>query len=113
MSSNLIISLIIFAVLWFLIIWYCIKTEKISIKYSIIWFAAAIILFLVGAIPALLESISHFFGFLTISNLVIGIILSLLMIITLVLTTIVATQKNQIKMLIQEVSILKGKNNGK
>jgi hypothetical protein len=43
--------------------------------------------------------------------LIIGFLITLLMIITLVLTIIVTTQKKQIKLLIQEVSLLKSKEN--
>ena len=59
-----------------------------------------------------MEWIADGFGFETISNFVIGISITLLMIITLALTKIVTTQKNQIKILTQEVSMLKkNKNN--
>ena len=56
-----------------------------------------------------MEFIAESFGFTTISNLVVGIILSLLMFITLVLTHIVTKQKNQIKILTQEVALIKEK----
>lgn len=107
MSKTLTISLVIFSIIWFLIILRCVKKDRISIKYSLIWFLMALVLLLVGIIPNLIELASEFFGFLTISNMVIGIILSLLMFITLILTMIVTNQKMQIKNLIQEVSMLK------
>jgi hypothetical protein len=50
-------------------------------------------------------------GFSTISNLVIGIILVILLFITIALTVIVSGQKEKIRILIQEVSILKEKVN--
>ena len=108
MSNKLQIFLIIFSIIWVIILFRCIRKGKISVRYSMIWFLMALLLFLVGIIPGFLELIANFMGFLTISNLVIGIILTALMIITLVLTMIVTNQKTQIKNLVQEVSILKG-----
>lgn len=109
MSTNLIISLIFFAAIWLLIIIYGIRNKKITIKYSLCWFSAALIILLVGCFPGIINSINSLFGFEVVSNLVVGMLITLLMIITFILTTIVTKQKNQIKNLIQEVSILKSK----
>ena len=107
MSKSLQLFLIIFSIIWFIILYKCVRKGKISVRYSLIWFLMALILFIVGVIPGVLDILAKSIGFLTISNLVIGIILTLLMFITLVLTMIVTNQKTQIKNLIQEVSILK------
>lgn len=107
MSKELIIALIAFSIIWLFIILRCVRKEKISVRYSLVWFLMAITILFVGVFPGLMDFISDVFGFATISNLVIGIILTLLMFITLILTQIVTEQKNQIKILTQEVSMLK------
>lgn len=107
MSVKLRIALLIFSLIWFFIIFYLIKKDKLPVKYSLIWFTAIFVIFLISIIPSILELVTDVFGFTTLSNLVIGIILTLLLFITLVLTTIVAIQKKQIALLIQEVSMLK------
>lgn len=107
MSNVLIICLIIFSIVWFFIIFRLLKKGKISVKYSLTWFLMALLILLVGLFPKFMEFIANLFGFTTISNLVIGIILTLLMFITLVLTMIVTNQRTQIKNLTQEISILK------
>ena len=109
MSKSLVISLVIFSIIWFLIILKLIRHQKISIKYSMIWLFTSFIIFIVGVFPNIMGIFSNFFGFLTISNLVIGIILTLLLLITLILTIIVTNQKKQINVLIQEISIIKSK----
>ncbi len=113
MSKTLIIALIIFSIIWLIIILRDVKKGSISIKYSLIWLLMALILLLVGVFPSFMEYVAELFGFITISNLVIGIILSLLMLITLVLTHIVTKQKNQIRVLTQEVALIKEKVNKK
>ena len=113
MSKTLIIALIIFSILWLIIILRDVRKGTISIRYSLVWLLMAIILLLVGVFPSFMEFVAESFGFTTISNLVIGIILSLLMFITLVLTHIVTKQKNQIRVLTQEIALIKEKINRK
>ena len=109
MSKSLIIALIVFSIIWIFIILRSIRKGKLSIKYSLIWLLMALTILFVGIFPSFMEFVSELFGFITISNFVIGIIISLLMFITLVLTHIVTEQKNQIKTLTQEIGILKCK----
>lgn len=113
MSKTLIIALIAFSILWLIIILRDVRKGNISIKYSLIWLFMALVLLLVGVFPSFMVFVAESFGFTTISNLVIGIILSLLMFITLVLTHIVTKQKNQIRVLTQEVALIKEKINRK
>lgn len=109
MSVKLRIVLFIFSFVWFVIILGLIRKNKLPIKYSLVWILAIFIIFLIAVIPISLELFANAFGFLTISNLVIGILLTILLTITLVLTMIISRLKKQITLLIQEVSILKGK----
>lgn len=109
MSLGLSIILIVFAAAWIVALFIAIYMGKISIRYSIVWFFAALVLLFVGLFPGLMEWIAGVFRFGLISNLVVGILITLLMIITFVLTLWVTKQKKQINTLIQEVSILKSK----
>ena len=109
MSFKLRIVLLIFSIIWILAIFSLVKNKKISIKNSIIWYIAGFIIMIIALIPFILESIADLFGFLTMASLVIGIFITILLVITLRLTIIVSEQKEQIKTLIQEVSLLKGK----
>ena len=109
MEKSLILSLIVFSVIWLFIIFHYIKNGKISVKYSMIWFLVTLIIFLVALTPKFMWKIAKILGFTTISNMVIGVVLTLLLLVTFVLTMIVTNQKSQINSLIQEVSILKNK----
>lgn len=113
MSFKLRLVLLLFSLIWIFGIVSLIKKEKISIKNSILWFATGFLILIIALFPAILELISRLFGFLTMSNLVIGILISILLILILRLTIIVTEQKEQIRSLVQEVSILRGKVNKK
>ncbi len=109
MSLNLKISLIVFSLVWIGIIIYSIRHKKISVRYSLFWIFASLIIFLVGVFPQIVEFINELLGFEVISNLIVGLLITILMMITFILTIIVTKQKNQIKELIQEVSILESR----
>lgn len=110
MSFNLRASLLIFSIIWFLLIIGYIRKNKLPVRYSLVWISVIFVVFLIAIVPQILEFIASCFGFMTISNMVIGIILTLLLIITLALTIIISKQRKQIILLIQEVSMLKRKN---
>ena len=109
MSLNLRVLLILFSISLFILILNFLSKNKIPIRYSLFWIISSILIFIVGAFPEFVGMFTSIVGFETTSNFVIGIILSMLLVITLILTIIVSKQKKQIKLLIQEVSLLKRK----
>ena len=61
-------------------------------------------------IPGFLEYLTHLFGFINASNMIFSIFIALLVVLTIVLTMIVSSQDKKIRTLIQEISLLKDKN---
>lgn len=109
MSISLKIVSISFILLLIIMILHLLKKDKIIIKYSIAWLIPCIILLFFTIIPGFLSWTTKILGFQTASNMVIAMLIALLMMISIVLTVIVSNQKNQIRVLIQEVSLLKEK----
>ncbi len=109
MSLHLRFILIFFSISLILIIMQLIRKDYLPIKYSLFWFSASLLIFLVGLVPDFIGMITSMMGFETTSNMVIGIILGIILFITLLLTIIISRQKKTIQLLIQEVSILKNK----
>ena len=109
MSDNLRILLVIFSLSLFILVLNFLSKNKIPIRYSLFWIISSILIFIVGAFPDFIGMFTSIVGFETTSNFVIGIILSMLLVITMILTIIVSKQKKQIKLLIQEVSMIKRK----
>jgi len=107
MSLNLRILLFVFSLVSFFITFTLLKKEKIPVKYSLVWLLSFFVIFIVSLFPNSLKNITSFIGFQTTSNLVVGIILTLLLIITMVLTIIVSKQNKKINLLVQEISLLK------
>ena len=113
MSDNLRILLVIFSLFLFAITLNLISKNKIPIRYSLFWIFSSLLILIVGAFPGFVNIFTKLVGFETTSNLVIGIILLLLLFITLLLTVIVSGQQKKIKLLIQEISIIKSEKGGK
>lgn len=109
MSLELTISSIIFLLLIIFVILVLVKKEKISIKYSFVWLLPCILLLIFTLVPGFLNFITNVLGFQTASNMIFALLIVFLMIITIALTVIVSNQKNKIRLLIQEVSMLKDK----
>ena len=109
MSSSLRLWVFIVALIIILVIVQILRKGRVPIKYSLLWFISASIIMLVAVFPNILNFMANLMGFKTISNMVIGIMLVILLFITMSLTIIVSGQKEKITLLIQEVSILKRK----
>lgn len=109
MSLNLIITLVCVSLFLIILTTYFLKKGRIPEKYSLLWYVFSLIIMLVGIFPNLFGIVSSTLGFQTISNLIIGIIIFLLMLLNMALTIMIAGQKKKNTLLIQEISILKQK----
>lgn len=109
MSSNLIFLLILISCLMYLTVFIAFLRGRMPLKYTLVWLIPATILLLAAIVPMVLEEISRITGMFVVSNLVIGILFVILILICFALTIIVSGQDTKIKLLIQEISILKAK----
>ena len=107
MSLNLIIVATIFILSIIIFILYFIKKDKIKVKYAVLWILLFGPLFIFLLIPGLLELFTLLLGFQMSSNMIFSLLLSVLVIINISLTGIVSSQDKKIRLLIQEVSMLK------
>ncbi len=109
MSINLRLGLIIVSLFILLFVCLILRKRKIPVKYSLVWIFSSLLILLISLVPDLFASIANFLGFITMSNMVIGLFIFVLLMITIILTVIVSDQRKKITLLIQEVSILKSK----
>ena len=109
MSKSLTITLILVSIFLIILTTHVLKKGRIPEKYSLLWYAFALVILLVGVFPNIFDSISKTLGFEVMSNLIIAVIIGSLLLLTMALTVMIAGQKKKTTMLIQEVSILKSK----
>ena len=113
MSVSLIVTSILFSLFIITFILVLLRKRKISIKYSLIWLLLFVVLLIATLFPKFLIWITHILGFTTASNMVFSLIIGVLVLISIALTVIVSIQDRKIRLLIQEVSILKEYKDGK
>lgn len=109
MANNLRILLVLFSIGLFAITFTLIYRKKIPINISLFWLLSALIIMILGIFPNFINFFTKIVGFETTSNFIIGIILTILLLNTLLLTIVINEQNKKITLLIQEVSILKEK----
>ena len=106
MSGSLRLYVIIVGIVLFIITAGILKKGRIPVKYSFVWFLASIIIIFIGLIPGVLSFFSNALGFEAPANMIIGVFIFTLLLITMALTIIVSGQKKKTTLLIQEISIL-------
>ena len=104
---ELVVTLIIFALIFILYVWHRVIKRNLSIKYALLWLVFCIAMVIAILIPDVLKIICDFIGINTVSNFIFLIGFGILLFITFVLTEIVSTQKNKITALAQEIAIMK------
>ena len=104
-NSKLTISLLLVAFLLIIVTLVTLRKNKINVKFAIIWFIPAIAL--LALLPNLFIKFAQLFGFQTISNLIIGFILVLILFLIMSLTVIITGLSKKNVLLIQEISLLK------
>lgn len=107
MSLPLTIALIIFSIILIIFVSVLVARGKIPIKYSLLWYAFAVLVFLVGIIPDVFGAFGRLIGFYIMSDLVISVILVVLIFLNIALTVMIASQRRRINLVSQEVALLK------
>ena len=107
MSNNLRLSVFLIAIILYLVVFVIFKRGRIPFKYLLVWFVPTTIILIVSIFPNTLISLTHLLGFLTVSNMVIGMLIVVLLFILISFSIIIAGQTTKIQLLIQELSILK------
>ena len=100
---------VVFLLLVMGIITHFVKKNRIIIRYSILWFISLIILIIFTIFPEVLGWLTKLAGFELSSNFLFILLIAFLFFICISLTIIVSEQKEQIRRLIQEVSMLRSK----
>lgn len=111
MPLNLRIAIFSVSIILFLVILYFFRNSKMPFKYFLVWMFPVIITFLMAIFPLAFSFFQNLMGFQTLSNMITGVILVLLIFVCIALTVFVSNQNKKITLLIQKVSLLEKKIN--
>ncbi len=105
MSINLRIGLIIISILFVIYVLYSVNRKKLQLQFSLIWLFLSFVLILVSLFPQIVYFLANLVGIEVSSNFVYLIGIISLSLISINLTSKVSKQSNQIKNIIQEISL--------
>lgn len=111
MSVVLRVSILVGILIYVLAIFTLLKKKRLNLKYSLLWFLSAVVLLIMLIFPNAVTKVSRLLGVESPVNAVFLIIIFLMLLLLMSLTSIVSTQHEQIKKLVQEIAILKKKEN--
>lgn len=109
MSFNLQLVSCLFIFIVLILVVCMLRNGRINIKYALVWIVAITVLLLFLIFPSFFTWLTKLLGFNVGSNMIFAGLIAFLMFINIILTIIVSNQNNKIRLLIQEVSMLKGK----
>ena len=104
--TTLRVTLIVAVLCYFFLILFFLKKKALSLKYTLLWILAGIILGIMVLFPNLLSIITHFLGFESNMNGLFILAFAFVAMILMSLTSIVSKQAEKIKTLIQQQAIL-------
>lgn len=107
MPIQLSLALIIFAIAIIIFTSILLVRAKIPIKYSLLWYAFAALILLIGLIPNIFADFANALGFTTLANFMIAFILVVLILLNIALTVMIASQRRRINLVSQELALLK------
>lgn len=84
-----------------------VRKNRITIKYSLVWMTAILAILIGALIPGILPWLAKLLGFETLPNLIFTLMIGILISVSMVLTIIVSGLKEKVRVLTQEVSLLK------
>lgn len=115
MSIELKIFLLLLLVFQLLLIIRTVKRKKLTMKYASFWIVLIILMGIVVIFPNIVFELSSLAGFEEASNMIFLLGFFFLFYVSFIITTSISVQNEKIKLLIQEVSMLKESvnNNGK
>jgi hypothetical protein len=88
------------------IIIFFIRKETLSLKYSLLWLFATLVMLIVSIFPGILRYFADIFGFALSSNALFSLLFGFVIVILLSLTSIVSKQTEKIKTLVQANALL-------
>lgn len=106
MTSTLRFILFVAIVIFFLVVIYLLKKNRLTLRYTLLWLGMAFIMLLLVIFPQLLEIIRKVLGFESGMNALYVIAIGFAIILLMALTSIVSHQSDRIKELVQDNAML-------
>jgi hypothetical protein len=106
MELRLQISLIIGIIFYFIIIFYFLKKNTLTLKYSLLWLFSGFVMLILAIFPFIMDKIINLVGIASVTNGLFAIAVFMILIILMSLTSILSKMNLKNKQLIQSCALL-------
>ncbi len=107
--STLRMTLILAVICYFVIILYFLKQRALSLKYTLLWLLAGVVMGVLVVFPELLVILIHLFGIEDNMNGLFIMCIAFMLMILMALTSIVSRLDRKVRRLVQEMGVLEKK----
>ena len=94
------------AVLFFVLLGWLLKKNRLSLKYCLLWLLSGIIMLILALFPGVLDWFSHVIGIYSSVNALFAVILFCGMMLMISFTVIVSREKQEIVKMVQRIALL-------
>ena len=105
-SFRLQVVLILAVILYFILLFVLLKENRLILKYSLLWIFSGALMLILALFPGLLTELAHLVGVYDPVNALFAVIAFCAILVMVSLTSIVSTQNEKIKRLVQQIAIL-------
>lgn len=106
LGTTLRISLIVAIIIYFVIILWLLKEKKLSLKYTLLWILAGVVMAVLVVFPKVLTWLSRLVGIQSSMNGLFIFCIAFIIMILMSLTSIVTRLNRKVRVLTQELAIL-------
>ena len=97
------------AVLFFVLLVWLLKRNRLSLKYCLLWLLSGIIMLVLAVFPGVLDWFSHAIGIYSSVNALFAVILFCGMMLMISFTVIVSREKQEIVKMVQRIALLENR----
>lgn len=100
---------VIIVILGFVSVTCLVRRRKVELKYSLVWYAAGIVILIFTIFPHVMSGLSALLGIATPVNMLFMVAIIVLSAIVMELTAVVSASSKRIRRLVQEMALLQEK----
>ncbi len=100
---------VIIVILGFVSVTCLVRRRKVELKYSLVWYAAGIVILIFTIFPQVMSGLSALLGIATPVNMLFMVAIIVLSAIVMELTAVVSASSKRIRRLVQEMALLQEK----
>lgn len=105
MDRSLRIAIIIALIFYFACIFSLLKRKNLTLKYTLLWLVAGVVMVLIAAFPGGFEKLMQFIGVIDMYNGLFAVVIFALIIILISITSIVSNLNDKLRQLVQQCSM--------